>query len=116
MYDLFPWALCCLPGPHQEIFRYQEVEQGYILQEMSRHKLRAPNAPKDFISCYLAQTTHVGLKWLQRKGKGCTSFPDHGLFSSSLTQSISFQSLLKQQPLRVFPSYRFPDRGWFLQA
>ncbi|XP_007934214.1 cytochrome P450 2J4-like [Orycteropus afer afer] len=54
---MFPWVLCHLPGPHQEIFRYQEAVRDFIYQEISRHKLRAPEAPKDFISCYLDQIT-----------------------------------------------------------
>ncbi|XP_053420621.1 cytochrome P450 2J2-like [Nycticebus coucang] len=57
LYDMFPWALRHLPGPHQEMFRYQEAIRGFIYQEIIRHKLRAPEAPKDFISCYLAQIT-----------------------------------------------------------
>ncbi|XP_008068892.2 cytochrome P450 2J5-like [Carlito syrichta] len=54
---MFPWALHHLPGPHQEIFRYQETVRGFVHQEIIRHKLRAPEDPKDFISCYLAQIT-----------------------------------------------------------
>ncbi|KAM5291902.1 LOW QUALITY PROTEIN: cytochrome P450 2J5-like [Ctenodactylus gundi] len=59
LYDLFPWVLRHLPGPHQEIFRYREVVRGLIHQEIARHKLRVPEAPKDFISCYLAQITEA---------------------------------------------------------
>ncbi|XP_069901477.1 cytochrome P450 2J2-like [Globicephala melas] len=55
--DRFPWAFHRLPGPHQEMFRYQKAVQGYICREISRHKLRTPEAPKEFISCYLAQIT-----------------------------------------------------------
>ncbi|KAM7248421.1 hypothetical protein CapIbe_000460 [Capra ibex] len=53
--DLFPWPFHCLPGPYQDMFRYQKVVRGYIHREISRHKLRTSEAPKDFISCYLAQ-------------------------------------------------------------
>ncbi|XP_058919900.1 cytochrome P450 2J2-like [Kogia breviceps] len=55
LYDLFLWAFRRRPGPHQEMFRYQKAVRGYICREISRHKLRTPEAPKDFISCYLAQ-------------------------------------------------------------
>lgn len=87
-----------------------------ICQEISRHKLRTSKAPKDFISCYLAQITKVGLKWLQREGGGC--LPVMSLVSrpSSLTLSTSFQSPLKQQPFTIFSSYLFPGQGWFLQT
>uniref|UniRef100_H0W5X3 Uncharacterized protein n=1 Tax=Cavia porcellus TaxID=10141 RepID=H0W5X3_CAVPO len=54
---MFPWALRHLPGPHQELFRYREAVRGFISQEISRRKLRAPEASEDFISCYLAQIT-----------------------------------------------------------
>ncbi|KAF4020946.1 hypothetical protein G4228_012308 [Cervus hanglu yarkandensis] len=64
--DLFPWAFCCLPGPYQEMFRYQKAVWGYIHRELSRHKLRTSEAPKDFISYYLAQIIKAGLKGLQR--------------------------------------------------
>uniref|UniRef100_I3NDM7 Cytochrome P450 n=1 Tax=Ictidomys tridecemlineatus TaxID=43179 RepID=I3NDM7_ICTTR len=57
LYDMFPWALRHLPGPHQEIFRYQEALQGFIRHEIIRYKLRTPEAPKNFISCYLTQIT-----------------------------------------------------------
>nr|XP_012592391.1 cytochrome P450 2J2-like [Microcebus murinus] len=54
---MFPWPLRHLPGPHQEMFRHQKAVKGFIRQEIMRHKLGAPEAPKDFISCYLAQIT-----------------------------------------------------------
>ncbi|XP_010974668.2 cytochrome P450 2J6 [Camelus dromedarius] len=56
---MLPWAFRRLPGPHQEMFRYQEAVQGYLCQEINRHKLSASEAPKAFISCYLAQITKV---------------------------------------------------------
>ncbi|KAM4887839.1 cytochrome P450 2J2-like isoform 1-T1 [Thomomys bottae] len=54
---MFPWALRHLLGPHQELFRYHKTMQGFIRYEITRHKLKASEAPKDFISCYLAQIT-----------------------------------------------------------
>ena len=67
--DLFPWAFHCLPGPYQEMFRYQKAVWGYIHREIRRHKLRTSEASKDFISCYLAQIK-VGLRGLQKAGGG----------------------------------------------
>lgn len=57
LYDMFPWALRYLSGPHQKIFQYHEAVRGFIHHEIIRHKLRTPEAPKDFISCYLSQIT-----------------------------------------------------------
>ncbi|XDB46777.1 hypothetical protein AB1E18_000392 [Capra hircus] len=67
--DLFPWPFHCLPGPYQDMFRYQKVVRGYDHREISRHKLRTSEAPKDFISCYLAQIIKVGQRGLQRAGE-----------------------------------------------
>uniref|UniRef100_G1TPY1 Cytochrome P450 n=1 Tax=Oryctolagus cuniculus TaxID=9986 RepID=G1TPY1_RABIT len=59
LYDMFPWTLRHLPGPHQEIFRHYKAVRGFIHQEIIRHKLMGPEAPKDFISCYLARITEA---------------------------------------------------------
>ncbi|KAM6160957.1 LOW QUALITY PROTEIN: cytochrome P450 2B5-like [Erethizon dorsatum] len=56
LYNLFPWALRH-PGTPPELFRYQEAVRGFIRQKILQCKLRAPEAPTDFISCYLAQIT-----------------------------------------------------------
>lgn len=71
---MFPWVLRHLPGPHQELFRHHEAVRGFIHQEILRHRLVVPDAPRDFISCYLAQITKVGLElWAGRwlGGRGC---------------------------------------------
>lgn len=68
--DLFPCTFHCLPGPYQDMFRYQKVVRGYTHREISRHKLRTSEALKDFISCYLAQIIKVGQRGLQRAGGG----------------------------------------------
>lgn len=67
---LFPCSFHCLPGPYQDMFRYQKVVRGYTHREISRHKLRTSEALKDFISCYLAQIIKVGQRGLQRAGGG----------------------------------------------
>ena len=59
---MFPWALCYFSGPHQKIFQYREAVRGFIRHEIIRHKLRAPEAPTDFLGCYLSQITKVSLK------------------------------------------------------
>uniref|UniRef100_A0A4X2M6Y9 Cytochrome P450 family 2 subfamily J member 2 n=1 Tax=Vombatus ursinus TaxID=29139 RepID=A0A4X2M6Y9_VOMUR len=57
LYDVFPWLLRHLPGPHHKVFRYQEIVKGLICQEIQSHKQRVPEDAEDFISCYLAQIT-----------------------------------------------------------
>lgn len=59
---MFPWALRYLSGPHQKIFQYHKAVRSFIHHEITRHKLRTPEAPKDFITCYLSQITKVGLE------------------------------------------------------
>nr|XP_045241223.1 cytochrome P450 2J2-like [Macaca fascicularis] len=55
LHDVFPRALCHLPGPHREIFRYQGVVRSFTRREITGRKLKAPEALKDFINCSLAQ-------------------------------------------------------------
>ncbi|XP_051855717.1 cytochrome P450 2J2-like [Antechinus flavipes] len=57
LYDVFPWLLRQLPGPHHKIFQYQEIVKNLIFQEIQSHKQRGPKDSEDFISCYLAQIT-----------------------------------------------------------
>lgn len=59
---MFPWVLRYLSGPHQKIFQYHDAVRGFIRHEITRHKLRAPEAPKDFISCYLSQIARVSVE------------------------------------------------------
>ncbi|XP_057593681.1 cytochrome P450 2J5-like [Hippopotamus amphibius kiboko] len=114
LYDLFPWAFCHLPGPHPKTFRYQKAVRGYICQEIGRHKLRTPEAPRDFISCCLAQITKVGLELLQKGGggeeqRGLASRP-HVLsrpWPPSLILASVFQRTLKQQPFGFFNALSF---------
>uniref|UniRef100_A0A8C6RRR0 Cytochrome P450, family 2, subfamily ab, polypeptide 1 n=1 Tax=Nannospalax galili TaxID=1026970 RepID=A0A8C6RRR0_NANGA len=54
---MFPWAFSHLSGSHQKIFQHHEASRGFIRHETIRHKLRAPEVPKDFITCYLSQIT-----------------------------------------------------------
>ncbi|EHH16556.1 hypothetical protein EGK_11847, partial [Macaca mulatta] len=55
LHDVFSRALCHLPGPHWEIFRYQGVVRSFTRREITGRKLKAPEALKDFINCSLAQ-------------------------------------------------------------
>lgn len=77
-----------------------------ICQEISRHKLRTSKAPKDFISCYLAQITKVGLKWLQREGGGC--LPVMSLVSRPWPQFLISDSVYKlSEPPEAAAVYDF---------
>ncbi|XP_072494081.1 cytochrome P450 2J2-like [Notamacropus eugenii] len=57
LYDVFPWLLRQLPGPHHKVFQHQETVKNLICQEIQSHKQRAPKDAEDFINCYLAQIT-----------------------------------------------------------
>ncbi|XP_036624011.1 cytochrome P450 2J2-like [Trichosurus vulpecula] len=72
LYDVFPWLLRQLPGPHHKIFRYQEMVKNLICQEIQSHKRRAPKDTEDFISCYLAQIT-------KRKDDPTSTFDEENL-------------------------------------
>ncbi|XP_068945237.1 cytochrome P450 2J2-like [Petaurus breviceps papuanus] len=72
LYDVFPWLLRQLPGPHHNIFRYQEIVKNLICQEIQNHKQREPKAEEDFISCYLTQIT-------KRKNDPTSTFNEENL-------------------------------------
>ncbi|XP_078521772.1 cytochrome P450 2J2-like isoform X1 [Lissotriton helveticus] len=55
VYDLFPWLMHCLPGPHQRIFHDAKVLRAFILQEIRRHQRNMTNEPQDLIDYYLHQ-------------------------------------------------------------
>ncbi|XP_069069054.1 cytochrome P450 2J5-like isoform X2 [Pleurodeles waltl] len=55
VYDLFPWLMHRLPGPHQRIFHDAKVLRAFILQEIRSHQKDMTNEPQDLIDYYLHQ-------------------------------------------------------------
>ncbi|KAL8188188.1 UNVERIFIED_CONTAM: hypothetical protein K2H54_062687 [Gekko kuhli] len=56
VYDMFPWLLRHLPGPHKRTLASCEEVCSFIRKEIGSHRGGgASDEPQDFIHCYLAQ-------------------------------------------------------------
>ncbi|KAM6443621.1 cytochrome P450 2J2-like [Liasis olivaceus] len=56
LYDLFPWLMNYLPGPHKEAFASADLLLSFAKQEIEKHKeFHSLHEPQDFIDHYLLQ-------------------------------------------------------------
>uniref|UniRef100_A0A8D0EK26 Cytochrome P450 2J6-like n=1 Tax=Strix occidentalis caurina TaxID=311401 RepID=A0A8D0EK26_STROC len=56
LYEIFPWLMCCLPGPHKKALSCYEVLSSFARNEIRRHVERGmPDEPQDFIDFYLVE-------------------------------------------------------------
>ncbi|XP_020667145.3 cytochrome P450 2J4 [Pogona vitticeps] len=56
MYDVFPWLMRHLPGPHQKALSARDFVCSFIKKEIAKHQdAGVPDDPQDFIDFYLAQ-------------------------------------------------------------
>ncbi|XP_077204296.1 cytochrome P450 2J2-like [Paroedura picta] len=55
LYELFPWIMERLPGPHKKAFAYIEDFHSFSRKEIENHKKCAVHEPQDFIDFYLFQ-------------------------------------------------------------
>ncbi|NXN98244.1 CP2J2 protein, partial [Rhinopomastus cyanomelas] len=56
MYEIFPWLLHYLPGPHTKALSSYDVLSSFARKEIRRHIERGmPEKPQDFIDFYLAE-------------------------------------------------------------
>ena len=61
MYDVFPWLMRHLPGPHQKALSARDFVCSFIKKEIAKHQdAGVPDDPQDFIDFYLAQMEKVG--------------------------------------------------------
>ncbi|NXW27997.1 CP2J2 protein, partial [Phaetusa simplex] len=56
VYELLPWLMCRLPGPHKKALSSYDVLSNFARKEIRRHVERGmPDEPQDFIDFYLAE-------------------------------------------------------------
>ncbi|XP_069047960.1 cytochrome P450 2F5-like isoform X2 [Lepisosteus oculatus] len=54
LYNLFPWLLERLPGPHEEIFSGAEEVRRFVEERVREHQeTLSAHGPRDFIDCFL---------------------------------------------------------------
>uniref|UniRef100_A0A8D0EKG6 Uncharacterized protein n=1 Tax=Strix occidentalis caurina TaxID=311401 RepID=A0A8D0EKG6_STROC len=60
LYEIFPWLMCRLPGPHKKALSCYEVLSSFTRREIRMHTERGiPDEPQDFIDFYLAHIEKV---------------------------------------------------------
>ncbi|XP_046754435.1 cytochrome P450 2AB5 isoform X2 [Gallus gallus] len=56
LYEILPWLMCRLPGPHKKVLSCYDVLSSFSRMEVRRHVERGtPDEPQDFIDFYLAE-------------------------------------------------------------
>ncbi|XP_015266178.1 PREDICTED: cytochrome P450 2F2-like, partial [Gekko japonicus] len=56
VYDMMPWLMKHVPGPHNDVFSDCDAVRAFIRSEIHKHQERSsPSEPEDFIDYYLAQ-------------------------------------------------------------
>ncbi|XP_033006742.1 cytochrome P450 2C23-like isoform X1 [Lacerta agilis] len=56
IYNVMPWLMKCIPGPHKKALTARDFVCSFIRKEISKHQIAGvPDDPQDFIYSYLAQ-------------------------------------------------------------
>ncbi|KAJ8388418.1 hypothetical protein AAFF_G00132940 [Aldrovandia affinis] len=67
MYNIFPWIMRRVPGPHRKLFTHWEKIISFVRFKVKEHKDDwDPSAPRDYIDCFLSEME----KWKDDKDAG----------------------------------------------
>ncbi|XP_075396066.1 cytochrome P450 2J2-like [Tenrec ecaudatus] len=78
LYNVIPWIMKFLPGPHQTLFRGWEKLKLFVSHSIGKHKEDwDPDKPRDFIDAYLKEMTKCA-------GNTTSSFHEENLVCSTL--------------------------------
>ncbi|XP_036376773.1 cytochrome P450 2J6-like [Megalops cyprinoides] len=59
-YNVVPWIMRRLPGPHQKIFSHSEMLINFVKLKIKEHRGDwDPSAPRDYIDCFLSEMEKV---------------------------------------------------------
>lgn len=87
LYDAFPWLMHHLPGPHQEVFAYNDFMHRLVMKEVQAHERHSTGDPQDLIDFYLAQITKVSF-CLSHSLPSLSSMPTTNICCSKNCQRI----------------------------
>ncbi|XP_053577647.1 cytochrome P450 2C8-like [Bombina bombina] len=74
--NIFPKTLCCLPGPHQKLFKNLDKLKAFVRESVEGHKETLDvNCPRDFIDCFL-------IKMKEESKNSTTEFHFDNLFGT----------------------------------
>ncbi|KAM4807479.1 LOW QUALITY PROTEIN: cytochrome P450 2J2-like [Urocitellus parryii] len=78
LYNVFPWIMKFLPGPHQTVFRNWEKLKLFVSHEVEKHRKDwNPDESRDFIDAYLKEI-------VKYTDKFASSFNEENLICSTL--------------------------------
>uniref|UniRef100_A0A8D2AY18 Cytochrome P450 family 2 subfamily J member 2 n=1 Tax=Sciurus vulgaris TaxID=55149 RepID=A0A8D2AY18_SCIVU len=78
LYNIFPWIMKFLPGPHQTVFSNWDKLKLFVSREVEKHKKDwNPDESRDFIDAYLKEIEKY-------TGKNASSFYEENLICSTL--------------------------------
>ncbi|KAM6219190.1 cytochrome P450 2J2-like [Rhynchocyon petersi] len=78
IFNIFPWIMKFLPGPHQTVIKDWEKLKLFVYQMIENHKKDwNPDEPRDFIDAYLKEIT-------KHTGNATSSFDEENLVCSTL--------------------------------
>lgn len=99
LYNIFPRLMDVLPGPHHQIFRNFEKLRQFIAERIRWHQRHLdPQAPQDFIDCFLIRMEQVLTRELSLVSQPTVGGSKHG--SGCVEEDVGFK-LRKTSPPQI---------------